>query len=142
MTRERKALSRILTEIIFMVVGISAVIGSFSIYNGYMQDGSQVCRLACTDTVAVAGLGQVYATVKNIGTADTNVTINGILESGTGISVAIISATSSRLEPGKEQTITAKVDGIKAGVKYSIMVVGRSGKKISTYLIVETIAAP
>lgn len=138
----KKALSRILTEIVLMMVGVSAAVGAYSLYNGYIQDSSQVCRLACTDIVAVAGAGQVYVTVKNIGTADTDAAVYEILEVGTGITLAINCIDFLRLEPGRERTLVARVDGLKAGVKYSVTVVGRSGQTIATYVVVETVAAP
>jgi hypothetical protein len=137
-----RALSRVLTEILFIVIAFSAAVAVYSTYRNYTTVNSAVNRLACSDAVLISAAKQVYITVKNIGTSNLNVTISSISESGIGKNLTLHQIEYAEVVPGKEQSIKASVDGLSVGSAYSITVVGKVGETVVTYQVIESTAMP
>ena len=137
-----RALSRVLTEIMFIITALSAAIGVFATYNNYTADNNQIHKLACTDVVIVSAAKQVYVTVKNIGTSRLNTTISSITESEGGKNLLLYQIEYAIIEPGIQQLLKAKVDNVTEGARYIVIIVGKIKEDIVTYQIIETTAMP
>lgn len=138
----RKALSRVLTEIIFLILGLSTAVGAYSMYGNSILSTSQVAKIVCTDTIIVAGTKDVNVMVKNIGNVAVEVSIEAVSEYGRSENLSITKGNSMLLEPGMEKVITVKCSNLVAGLRYNIFVTARIDDEIVGYVIAEGIALP
>ncbi|MEM3573295.1 MAG: hypothetical protein QXJ62_03580 [Nitrososphaeria archaeon] len=138
----RKALSRVLTEIIFLILGLSTAVGAYSMYGNSILSTSQVAKIVCTDTIIVAGTKDVNVMVKNIGNVAVEVSIEAVSEYGRSENLSITKGNGMLLEPGMEKVITVKCSNLVAGLRYNIFVTARIDDEIVGYVIAEGIALP
>jgi archaellum component FlaG (FlaF/FlaG flagellin family) len=139
---KRKALSRVLTEIIFILLGLTTAVGAYSAYNSSILSSGSVTKIVCTDTIIVAGAHEVQVVVKNLGNVAVKVSVDGVSEYGKGGNLTISDNSSVILEPGAEKMVSAKCDGLVAGLRYRIFVAARVDENIVGYEIVEAVALP
>lgn len=139
---KRKAISRVLTEIIFLILGLTTAVGAYSIYSNSILSTSQVAKIVCTDTIIAAGSQEVNVMVKNIGNVAVEVSIEAVSEYGRSQNLSITKENGILLEPGIEKVITAKCSGLIAGLRYNIFVTARIDDEIVGYVIAEGIALP
>ncbi|MCX8188194.1 MAG: hypothetical protein N3F64_00610 [Nitrososphaeria archaeon] len=140
--KKRKALSRVLTEIIFLILGLTTAVGAYSLYNSSILSTSQVAKIVCTDTIIAAGSQEVNVIVKNIGNIAVEVSVEAVSEYGRSENLSITKGNRILLEPGMEKMITTKCSGLIAGLRYNVFVTARVNDEIVGYVIAESIALP
>jgi len=139
---KRKALSRVLTEIIFIILGLTAAVGAYSVYNSSILSSSRVTKIVCTDAILVAGAEEVQVMVKNLGNVAVNVSVDGVSEYGRGGNLTLSGNGGVLLEPGAEKVVSAKCGGLVAGARYRVFVAARDRDMLVGYEIVEAVALP
>ncbi|MEM3403340.1 MAG: hypothetical protein QXJ17_02130 [Nitrososphaeria archaeon] len=110
--RKRKGLSRVLTEMIFLLLASTTAIGAFSLYNNYSLNMSGTTKIIIEQADIIATQNKAYIIVKNVGT--TNVA---------NMSVTIDSSSTNldiQLSPGKETVLTINTQSVVAGKQYTI----------------------
>ncbi|MGB9623035.1 MAG: hypothetical protein ACPL07_04230, partial [Candidatus Bathyarchaeia archaeon] len=79
-SRKRKGLSRVLTEMIFLLLASTTAIGAFSLYNNYSSNMSGTTKIIIEQADIIATQNKAYIIVKNVGTtnvANMSVTVDG-----------------------------------------------------------------
>ncbi|MEM4522001.1 MAG: hypothetical protein QW738_02090 [Nitrososphaeria archaeon] len=140
--KKRMALSRVLTEILFLILGLTTAVGAYSMYSSSILSTSQVVKIVCTDTAIAAGAQEVNVMVKNIGNVAVEVSIEAVSEYGRSENLSITKGKSILLEPGMEKVIKVKCSSLIAGLRYNIFVTARIDDELVGYAIAEGIALP
>lgn len=140
--KKRRALSRVLTEVIFLILGLTTAVGVYSMYNNAILSPSQVAKIVCTDTIITAGSQEVNVMVKNIGNVAVKVYVEAVSEYGSGKNLSKVEGNGILVEPGMEKVITTKCSGLIAGLRYNVFVTARVDNEIVGYVIAEAIALP
>lgn len=139
---KRKALSRVLTEIIFLILGLTTAVGAYSLYNSSILSTSQVAKIVCTDTIIVAGSQEVNVMIKNMGNVAVEVSVEAVNERGRSERLNITNGDVILLEPGMERTVSVKCEGLVAGLRYNVFVTAKVDGEIVCYDIAEGVALP
>ncbi|MEM3361578.1 MAG: hypothetical protein QXV85_10290 [Candidatus Bathyarchaeia archaeon] len=104
--KARKALSRILVEILLVVIVLAALAGAYFVYSMYA--GSASSQLACNvDSVYVLGgspsESKIVVNLKNVGTS----TVSSVNITATNPSIGKFTAqTGVNLQPGQSKSLT------------------------------------
>jgi len=111
--KKRRGLSRVLSEIIFLLLALTTAIGAFSLYNSYSANMTGTTKVIIEQADIIASQNKSYILVKNVGTTNIG-SIN--------ITIADqINNTKVNLSPGKEQTLIVPITGATAGQQYTIV---------------------
>ncbi|MGB9727624.1 MAG: hypothetical protein ACPLZF_04370 [Nitrososphaeria archaeon] len=140
--RLRKALSRVLTEIIFLILGLTTAVGAYSMYNTSILSTSHVAKIVCTDVLITAGTQEVNVMVKNVGNVAVEVSVEAVSEYGRSENLSMIKDNRVFLEPGMEKVVSVKCEGLMAGLRYNIFITARMDNEIVGYVITEGVALP
>ena len=113
--KKRMGLSRVLTEIIFLLLATTTAVGAFTIYNSYSSNMSGTTKIVIEQAEIIASQGKAYVTIKNVGTIGVN---------NLDITVASTSQQISKtLPPGGEATfIVEGISQLSPGQQYTIIV--------------------
>ncbi len=119
-------MSRVLVEIIFLLLASTTAIGAFSLYNSYSSNIAGTTKVIIEQADIITSQSKTYVLVKNVGTTNIG-----------NMSVTIASATNNskvNLPPGKEQTLTISTPGLTAGQQYTVIltVLDVDGKGVYT----------
>jgi hypothetical protein len=123
---KRRGLSRVLVEIIFLLLASTTAIGAFSLYNSYSSNITGTTKVIIEQADIITSQNKTYVLVKNVGTTNIG-----------KVNVAVIGSSSNmtvNLPPGKEQTLTISTPGLTAGQLYTVMltVLDSEGKGVYT----------
>ncbi|MCX8188193.1 MAG: hypothetical protein N3F64_00605 [Nitrososphaeria archaeon] len=132
---KRRGLSRVLTEIIFLMLATTTALGAYTIYNGYSSSVSGTTKIAIEQVDIIASQNKAYATIKNLGTTviqAINITVSGAEQKFSDISIA----------PGGVKTFELNLDNIVSGKQYTVVVkVLDTDKKSILYTATYTVTA-
>ncbi len=116
---KRKGLSRVLTEIIFLLLATTTAIGAYTIYNDYSSNMSGTAKIVIEQVDIIASQNKAYVTIKNVGTtviqkikiaiAEKEGDFTNILITPGHVRTLTIDLTGTTIDPGKQYTIVAKV---------------------------------
>jgi len=129
----RKALSRVLTEIIFLLLATTTAIGAFTIYNGYSSNMTGTTKIAVEQADIIASQNKTYITVRNIGT--TNIQAINVTVPGNETTF------KESLAPGVERTFSIKTENVTVGKEYTIVVKVLDPNNSTLYTTVYTATA-
>ncbi|MGQ9781042.1 MAG: hypothetical protein ACUVQ8_02140 [Nitrososphaeria archaeon] len=123
---KRRGLSRVLTEIIFILLASTTAIGAFSIYNSYSSNMTGTTKVIIEQADIITSQNKAYVLVKNVGT----INIGNIIVTIAGYS----NSSTVNLPPGKEQTLIFSTSGLIAGQQYTVVltVLDAEGKGVYT----------
>jgi hypothetical protein len=126
---KRRGLSRVLTELIFLLLVSTAAIGAFSLYNSYSYNMTGTTKVIIEQADIIASQNKTYIVVKNVGTTNVG-QINATI--GTQVNSTVIS-----LPPGRESTLIYNMERVVAGRQYTIVLTvftpEREGISTTTY---------
>ncbi|MBC7091674.1 MAG: hypothetical protein H5T50_07190 [Nitrososphaeria archaeon] len=133
--RKRKGLSRVLTEIIFLLLATTTAIGAFTIYNGYSSNMSGTTKIVIEQVDIISSQNKTYVTIRNIGT--TNVQYISITIAGKEHNY------TPNLPPGDIRTFTIDKINLIAGQQYTIVakVLDPKNNSIVLYTTTYTVVA-
>ncbi|MEM1985412.1 MAG: hypothetical protein QXG36_04930 [Nitrososphaeria archaeon] len=112
---KRKGLSRVLTEIIFLLLATTTAIGAYTLYNGYSSNMSGTTKITVEQVDIIASQNKAYVTIKNVGTT--------VIQA---ISITILDAEKefpdTTLPPGAGKTFELSLNNIVAGKQYTVVI--------------------
>ncbi|MEM3426476.1 MAG: hypothetical protein QXI42_11860 [Thermoproteota archaeon] len=115
--KARKALSRILVEILLVVIVLAALAGAYFVYSMYA--GSATTQLSAIVQDAYASGTQLVVNIKNTGAVKIT-SASAALADGTSLTLS--SPSSVQLTPGQSISLTfTKTGGFSAGEQYTII---------------------
>ena len=130
---KKRGLSRVLTEMIFLLLASTTAIGAFSLYNSYSSNMTGTTKVVIEQADIIASQNKTYIIVKNVGTTNVgqiNVTI------GTQIN-----STTITLPPGRENSLAFNTKSIIAGQQYTIVLTVIATEKQGIYTTTYTTTA-
>jgi len=134
--KKRMGLSRVLTEIIFLLLATTTAVGAFTIYNGYSSNMGGTTKIAVEQVDIIASQNKTYLTVRNIGT--TNIQAINVTIAGNEYH------SEENLAPGVERTFTFETKNVIAGQQYTVVVkvLDPKNKSLLFTTVYTTIAKP
>ncbi|MEM4522000.1 MAG: hypothetical protein QW738_02085 [Nitrososphaeria archaeon] len=112
---KRKGLSRVLTEIIFLLLATTTAIGAYTLYNGYSSNMSGTTKITVEQVDIIASQNKAYVTIKNVGTT--------VIQA---ISITILDVEKEfpdiTVPPGAGKTFELSLNNIVAGKQYTVVI--------------------
>ncbi|MGB9727623.1 MAG: hypothetical protein ACPLZF_04365 [Nitrososphaeria archaeon] len=128
--RKRKGLSRVLTEIIFLLLATTTAIGAFTIYNGYSSSMSGTTKVVIEQVDMISSQNKTYVTIRNVGTTSVQY-----------INITLIGKDynfKANFSPGDVRTFIIDKINLIAGQQYTIVAKVLDPKNNSTVLYTTT----
>ncbi|MEM3573294.1 MAG: hypothetical protein QXJ62_03575 [Nitrososphaeria archaeon] len=130
---KRRGLSRVLTEIIFLLLAATTAIGAYTIYNGYSSNMSGTTKIVIEQVDIISSQNKTYVTIRNVGT----INIQSINITMVGKDVNF----KGNLPPGEVRTFTVEKINTVVGQQYTIVAKVLDPKNNSTVLYTTTCSA-